>query len=982
MDTAHPPAPAPSKERAGAQLVFGDVTTRRLLRERALDLASCDGVDIHLTLHLAGHPAAVETGVRAAVKGAHLPGGELDLAACRDDPVRLVIPGSVADELIDAVVPRPRPAGLQIRASLTLVGSDAAAAEAAPRVEEALAALAAAGSTDREGDPPGGVGVGGLLRSGAALSGIAAVLAAGGNLVFHAVASRVVGPADYGALGALLAAMLALAVPLTSVQVAVTRVVARAEGPTDARELYRRTARWSFVFALVVAVAAPAMGWLLRVDDLVLVAAIGPYVGIAVVGAVGRGVQTGRRKVGVVAGSYVLAVSVRLVVGMAAIPFIGIRGAVVATLAGELAATWLVVRRDVTADVLTNPRVRVSSHDLVATITAIGGLWLFSSIDVIVARSVLPEVDSGLYVAASNAARVLLLVPQAILIVALPRMVPRRAFGHPDPVGRRTLVSSLALTVAVCAIGGLALVALAQPVLELLYGSAYRDAVPLIAPLAAAMVAIAAITVIQYREVARRSRLVHVVWCGAAAIAVAVALHHPGPVTVAQLVLAVAVAQALLLGVLSLWRVQGARVPDPAAEVRRARAAASRLASPPGVPAPLPLPQGASPRAEALRVLVLAWRDPWHPAAGGAEVYLAEVTRRWAAWGHDVTWFSPRTKGSAVTEERRGVRHVRHGSRFTVYRQARRWWVRQPPARWDLVLETVNTKPFGAIRWASDVPVVGLIHQVADEVWAYEAPLPVAILGRHVLEPRWLRQIRHMPALTVSASSRASLEQHGFERVHVVPEGIEVHRGGLVEKAAVPTVVFCGRLVRSKRPDDVIDAFRLLRRQLPTAELVVIGRGPLRVRLESASPPGVRFADGLDDRAKLAEMARAHVLVATSVREGWGLVVSEAASVGVPTVAYDVAGLRDSAAASGGYVCEPTPEALAATVAALLERWATEPPVVDPLGGARPWDDVAEHVLDVAVAEAGLPRRSRRPRPVVDGVAASPVGAESGAVGA
>jgi glycosyltransferase involved in cell wall biosynthesis len=41
-------------------------------------------------------------------------------------------------------------------------------------------------------------------------------------------------------------------------------------------------------------------------------------------------------------------------------------------------------------------------------------------------------------------------------------------------------------------------------------------------------------------------------------------------------------------------------------------------------------------------------------------------------------------------------------------------------------------------------------------------------------------------------------------------------------------------------------------------------------------------------------MARAHCLLVPSVREGWGLVVIEANSVGTPAVGYDVPGIRDS----------------------------------------------------------------------------------------
>ena len=41
-------------------------------------------------------------------------------------------------------------------------------------------------------------------------------------------------------------------------------------------------------------------------------------------------------------------------------------------------------------------------------------------------------------------------------------------------------------------------------------------------------------------------------------------------------------------------------------------------------------------------------------------------------------------------------------------------------------------------------------------------------------------------------------------------------------------------------------------------------------------------------------MSRAHVLLVPGVREGWGLVVTEANAMGTPAMAYDVPGLQDS----------------------------------------------------------------------------------------
>ena len=255
------------------------------------------------------------------------------------------------------------------------------------------------------------------------------------------------------------------------------------------------------------------------------------------------------------------------------------------------------------------------------------------------------------------------------------------------------------------------------------------------------------------------------------------------------------------------------------------------------------------------------------------------------------------------------------------------------------------------------MPVVALVHQVAREVWWYEAPLPAALLGRFVLERHWLRRYRHTAVLTVSESSRQSLADFGLHRVSIVPEGVDVTpRTTHPAKAAEPTLVFCGRMVRSKRPQHAIAAFTAVRERFPDARLVLIGTGPLEARLRKRAPDGVEFVGRVSQDRKYELMARAHAIVATSVREGWGLVVSEAAALGTASVAYDVAGLRDSVAAAGGWLSRPAPDALGDLIGDLLPMLVADPPAPRPWGGAASWDDVADAFLAHARAAVGLCR--------------------------
>ena len=312
-----------------------------------------------------------------------------------------------------------------------------------------------------------------------------------------------------------------------------------------------------------------------------------------------------------------------------------------------------------------------------------------------------------------------------------------------------------------------------------------------------------------------------------------------------------------------------------------------------------------------MRILILNWKDLAHPAAGGAEVFTEQVARSLVERGHKVTVFAASVEGRPARELVEGVEVVRGGGTFTVYRAARRFWFREGRGHYDVVLDEINTRPFLTPRWLVGAPVVALIHQLAREIWWYETPFPISVLGRYVLEPWWLRAYRRVPALTVSESSADSLTRyHGWRDVTVIPEGSTPHPSHSVEKEPDPTVVFLGRLVAMKRPADAIEAFSTLREQNPAAQLWMIGDGPLLADLRQDAQPGVTFLGRLERSDLVDRLARAHVLVTTSVREGWGLNVSEAAACGTPSLGYRVPGLIDSVAASGGGLVEPTPAAL------------------------------------------------------------------------
>lgn len=321
-----------------------------------------------------------------------------------------------------------------------------------------------------------------------------------------------------------------------------------------------------------------------------------------------------------------------------------------------------------------------------------------------------------------------------------------------------------------------------------------------------------------------------------------------------------------------------------------------------------------------MRILVLNWRDPKHPRAGGAERYVDEVTKRWAEAGHNVTWFCATVDGAQAREQHGAVSIVRAGGRISVYAKARQF---MRSGSWDAIVESVNTRPWFAHRIAPTVPSVAIFHQLARDVWFHEASLPVATVGRFLLEPLWLRKYRGESVVAVSESTRRDLHRARIYDATVASPGRPAAPSLSIPKEAEATFIFVGRLQASKRPDHAVSAFRLLRSQIPDAKLWIVGDGPMRHKLEASAPAGVTIFGRVDEATKWKLLARAHLLLVPSVREGWGLVVSEAAAVRTPAIGYRVSGLIDSIAdGETGWLCDPNPAAMAAAVAASLPEAA------------------------------------------------------------
>jgi glycosyltransferase involved in cell wall biosynthesis len=321
-----------------------------------------------------------------------------------------------------------------------------------------------------------------------------------------------------------------------------------------------------------------------------------------------------------------------------------------------------------------------------------------------------------------------------------------------------------------------------------------------------------------------------------------------------------------------------------------------------------------------LEILWFNWSDIKNPNAGGAEVFTHEVMRRLVTKRHHVTLFSAEFPKGLQKEEIDGVNIIRQGSRYSVYDKARKYYLRHRND-YNYIVYEINTKPFLTPKFVRHKPILALIHQLAREFWIYETHFPLNLIGYYYLERKWLSYYKDVLTATVSNSSKEDLEQIGFKKILLVPQGLSVlPLSEVPNKQPEPTIVFLGRLKKVKLPHHAIEAFRIIKNEIPNAKMWVIGDGYMLEKLRNSKIEDIIFYGHVSNELKYQILSKAHLALAPAVREGWGLVVTESNAMGTPVIAYNVPGLRDSVkhGETGILVKDNSPESLAHAALSLL----------------------------------------------------------------
>ena len=348
-----------------------------------------------------------------------------------------------------------------------------------------------------------------------------------------------------------------------------------------------------------------------------------------------------------------------------------------------------------------------------------------------------------------------------------------------------------------------------------------------------------------------------------------------------------------------------------------------------------------------MKILWLAHRDPQNPRAGGAERTIYEVCIRLIEKGHKIVLLTGGWRGSMPAENLGGIEIHRFGKNISPHIVLPIFLLKD---HYDLVVNDLGH----AVPWISSTVlnkhnIVFFRHLHARSLPGQVNPIMAKFIT--AIERCYFILYHSKVFVTESTTSKNDLLKLGIknDKIIMIPPGIDRKLFHPAVKSKYPSIVYFGGMRKYKRPLEVLYLLRSLIEKLKGLKLFIIGTGSEDRSMkelvnELNMQDYVEFTGRISTEELSDILASSWLNVHTSVTEGWGFSILEAASSGTPTVAYDVPGVRDAVedGLNGIKVNDGDRKALSNAVLSILrdpeEWWSSSVKVA----GKYSWDGTAE----------------------------------------
>jgi glycosyltransferase involved in cell wall biosynthesis len=182
--------------------------------------------------------------------------------------------------------------------------------------------------------------------------------------------------------------------------------------------------------------------------------------------------------------------------------------------------------------------------------------------------------------------------------------------------------------------------------------------------------------------------------------------------------------------------------------------------------------------------------------------------------------------------------------------------------------------------------------------------------------------------LTIDDASIINRLHCPWEKISVIPNGVDVNEFRPLDNETPSSLLWCGRFVHEKGLEYLVEALRIIvtEKKRRSIKLTMVGDGPLLPKIHelverNGLDENVRFVGDLPHERIPTLMSEASVYVLPSLHEGMPYTLLEAMACGKPVIGSNIPGINDVIAHDRNGILVPAedPKELACAIEKLLD---------------------------------------------------------------
>lgn len=305
-----------------------------------------------------------------------------------------------------------------------------------------------------------------------------------------------------------------------------------------------------------------------------------------------------------------------------------------------------------------------------------------------------------------------------------------------------------------------------------------------------------------------------------------------------------------------------------------------------------------------MKILFLTWKDINHPNRWWAEKVVYEYTKWLVKKWHEVTWFWYAFKGGYETEVIDSIKIIRKFNPYTSLLLFPIYYKNNLAWKYDLIIDEAGWLPFLSPKFEKNIPIILFSHHIWDKEWDFIYPFPLNKIWKQVYY-RMFKQYKNNKVITVSYSTKEDLINNFWfdeKNIRVIENALDIAPLKNIDfDNKKNSILFIGRLMPIKRVEDCIKAFSEFCKTNKSYKLNVVWIEQDKKYVEELKSlvtllnikNKVNFV-WYDPSILEKYLIISKVLLVTSYKEWFWLIVLEWNAYWLPVIWYNVAWLKDS----------------------------------------------------------------------------------------